>query len=139
MCLTRLLANILLYILEGICILIRAIKSQLDLKPYFYSQSAKVGGVGCVLGFIFAYNLFFVIATYFGIESDVPLRSYDNVLVITVFALCFFTLLFSLYVFCVLSGAVYFGIKLKKGHLSKQEFINIVFKGVYPQRWQKGL
>jgi hypothetical protein len=128
-----------LYILEGISILIRAIKSQLDLKPYFYSQSAKVGGVGCLLGFIFAYNLFFVIATHFGIESDVPLRSYDNVLVITVFALCVFSLLFSLYVFCVLSGAVYFGIKLKKGHLSKQEFINIVFKGVYPQRWQKGL
>ncbi len=92
-----------------------------------------------MLGFIFAYNLFFVIATYFGIESDVPLRSYDSVLVISVFALCFFTLLLSLYIFCVLSGAVYFGIKLKKGHLSKQEYINIVFKGVYPKHWQKGL
>jgi hypothetical protein len=87
-----------------------------------------------VLGFVVAYNLFFVIAAYFGIESDAPLRSYGHVLVITVFTLCFFTLLF-----CVLSGAVYFGIKLKKGHLSKQEFINIVLKGVYPQRWQKGL
>lgn len=54
-----------------------------------------------MLGFIFAYNLFFVIATHFGIESDVPLRSYDNVLVISVFALCFFTLLFSLYKLCV--------------------------------------
>jgi hypothetical protein len=128
-----------LYILEGFSILIRAIESQLNLKPYFYSQSAKVGGVGCLLGFIFAYNLFFVIATHFGIEPDGPLGSYDNILVITVFALCFFALLLSLYVFCVLSGAVYFGIKLKKGHLSKQEFINIVFKGVYPQRWQKGL
>lgn len=128
-----------LYILEDISILIRAIKSQLDLKPYFYSQSAKVGGVGCVLGFVVAYNLFFVIAAYFGIESDAPLRSYGHVLVITVFTLCFFTLLLSLYIFCVLSGAVYFGIKLKKGHLSKQEFINIVLKGVYPQRWQKGL
>lgn len=92
-----------------------------------------------MLGFIFAYNLFFVIATHFGIESDVPLRNYDSVLVISVFALCFFTLLVSLYIFCVLSGAVYFGIKLKKGHLSKQEYINIVFKGVYPKHWQKGL
>ena len=60
-------------------------------------------------------------------------------MVFCVFALCFFTLLLSLYIFCVLSGAVYFGIKLKKGHLSKQEYINIVFKGVYPKHWQKGL
>jgi hypothetical protein len=91
-----------------------------------------------LLGFIFAYNLFFAIATDFGIESDVPLRSYDNVLVMTVFALCFFTLLFSLYIFCLLTGAVYFGIKLKKGHLSKQEFINVVFKGIYPSVGKKG-
>jgi hypothetical protein len=125
--------------LESTSILIRAIKSQLNLKPYFYSQTTKVGAVGCMLGFIFAYNLFFVIVTQFGIDPDALLRSYDNALVMIVFALCFLTLLFSLYIFCILSGAVYFGIKLKKGHLSKQEFINIVFKGVYPQRWQKGL
>jgi hypothetical protein len=129
----------MLFILEGVSILIRAIKSQLNLKPYFYSQSAKVVGVGCVLGFIVAYKLWFVIAALFDIDSAVPIRSYDSVLVITVFALCLITLIFSLYIFCVLSGAVYFGIKLKKGHLSKQEFINIVFKGVYPQHWQKGL
>jgi hypothetical protein len=128
-----------LYILEGVIILIRAIKSQLTLKPYFYSQAAKVGGVGCVLGFIVAYNLWFVIGALFDIDSTVPIRSYDSVLVMTVFALCLITLLFSLYIFCLLSGAVYFGIKLKKGHLSKQEFINIVFKGVYPKHWQKGL
>ena len=92
-----------------------------------------------MLGLPVAYYLFFVIAALFGIDSDVPLRSYDSVLVMTVFALCFFTLLFSLYIFTLLSGAVYFGIKLKKGHLNKQEFINIVFKGVYPQHWQKRL
>jgi hypothetical protein len=119
--------------------LIRAIKSQLNLKPYFYSQSVKVGGVGCVLGCVAAYNLCFMIAGYFGIDSDVPLSSYDSVLVMTTFALCFITLLLSLYICCLLSAAVYFGIKLKKGHLSKQEFINIVFKGIYPQHWQKGL
>ncbi len=119
--------------------LIRAINSQKNLKPYFYSQSAKVGGVGCVAGFAVAYPLFFIIISRFGIEPDIPLRNYDGGTVLLVFGLCFLLLCLSLYAFCALSAFIFFGIKFKQGHLSKQELINIVFKGIYPTRWQRGL
>jgi hypothetical protein len=83
--------------------------------------------------------LFFVIASSFGIEANVPIRSYSGSIVLAAFALCILVLAVSLYIFCLLSGAVYYGFKLKKELISKGEFINIVFKGVYPVRWQKGL
>ncbi|MBT0588187.1 hypothetical protein [Alteromonas oceanisediminis] len=119
--------------------LIRAINSQRKLKPYFYSQSAKVGGVGCLVGFSAAYPLFFVIASSFGIESDIQIRSYDGGTVFAVFTLCFLILCLSLYAFCALFALIFYGIKFKKGHIDKQELINIVFKGIYPKRWQRGL
>jgi hypothetical protein len=119
-------------------VLIRAINSQRKLKPYFYSQSAKVGGVGCLVGFLVAYPFFFVIASSFGIESDIPIRSYDGVTVLLMFTLCFLLLCVSLYSFCALFAFIFYGFKFKKGHINKQELVNIVFKGVYPQRWQRG-
>ncbi|WP_310736220.1 MULTISPECIES: hypothetical protein [unclassified Pseudoalteromonas] len=99
----------------------------------------KVGSVGCTLGIIIAYNLFFVIASSLGIEADVPIRSYSGGLMSAAFALCILALAVSLYIFCLVSGAIYYGFKLKKELISKDEFMNIVFKGVYPTRWQKRL
>ena len=109
----------------------------MNLKPYFYSQSAKVGGAGCLVGLIVAYNLFFVIVSYFGLDPNVPVRSYDDKTVFTVFALGIFTLSISLYLFVVLFASIYYGFKLRKGHINKDEYISIVFKGLYPNRWQK--
>ena len=120
-------------------VLIRAINSQRRLKPYFYSQSAKVGGVGCLFGFAVAYPLFFFIASSFGIESDIPIRSYDADTVLAVFTLCFLILCLSLYTFCALFAFIYYGIKCKKGYIDREELVNIVFKGIYPKRWQRGL
>ncbi|MCW8108979.1 hypothetical protein OPS25_10785 [Alteromonas ponticola] len=119
-------------------ILIRAINSQRKLKPYFYSRSAKVGGVGCLLGFVVAYPVFFAIAAFFGVDSNTPLRQYDTGTILLLFSLCIFTLALSLYFFCALSSFVYYGIKYKKKVISKNEFFNIVFKGLYPERWQRG-
>ena len=119
--------------------LIQAINSQRRLKPYFYSQSAKVGGIGCLLGLSTAYPLFFIIASSFGIESDIPIRSYDVVTVSVMFTVCFLILCLSLYAFCALTAFIYYGIKCKKGHIDRQELNNIVFKGIYPKRWQRGL
>ncbi len=119
--------------------LIRAINSQRKLKPYFYSQSVKVGGVGCLFGIAAAYPLFFVVTSSFGIESDIPIRSYDGDTVLVLFTLCFLILCLSLYTFCALFACFYYGIKCKKGYIDRQELINIVFKGIYPKRWQRGL
>ncbi len=118
---------------------IRAIKSQLNLKPYFYAQSAKVGAAGCILGGVVSYNLWFMIAAWFGLDVNTPLRSYESSTIWTVFALCFLCLLLSLYIFCVLIGAMYYRTKLKNGHLNREEYKDIVFRGIYPKRWQKGL
>ncbi|AXR08421.1 hypothetical protein D0Y50_06675 [Salinimonas sediminis] len=117
----------------------RAIKSQRRLKPYFYSQSAKVGGVGCLFGFAVAYPLFFVIASSFGLESDIPIRSYDGYTVLVVFIFCFLILCLSLFTFCALFAFIYYGIKCKKGYIDREKLINIVFKGIYPKRWQRRL
>ena len=119
--------------------LIRAINSQRKLKPYFYSQSAKIGGFGCLIGFSVAYPLFFAIASSFGIQSDVPIRSYDGGTVLMMFTVCLLVLCFSLYAFCALFAFIFYGMKFKKGHIDKQELINIAFKGIYPKRWQRGL
>ncbi|MEJ2762399.1 hypothetical protein VV869_00125 [Photobacterium sp. MCCC 1A19761] len=118
---------------------IRGIQSQLNLKPHFYAESAKVGGVGCLLGSSLAYYLCSFIASYFGISADVPIRSYDGIVVLKMFSLCFLVLVLCLYVFCALSAFVYYGFKFKKGLINKQELINIVFKSLYPERWQNGL
>lgn len=120
-------------------VLIRAINSQRRLKPYFYSQSTKVGGAGCLVGFAVAYPLFFFITSSFVIESDIPIRSYDGGAVLIVFTLCILILCLSLYTFCALFAFTYYGNKCKKGDIEKEELINIVFKGIYPKRWQRRL
>jgi hypothetical protein len=89
------------------------------------------------VGLIVAYNLFFVIGAYFGLDPNVPIRSYDDKMVFTVFALGLLTLSISLYLFSALSASIYYGFKFSKGHINKDEYINIVFKGLYPSRWQK--
>ena len=122
---------------EGSAILIKGIKSQLNLKPHFYSESARVGGVGCILGGGLAFSLFPFISSYFGIASDVPVRQYDQTVVLIMFACWFLTLVMFLYVFCSMSAFIYYGIKYKKGVISKEELINIAFKSLYPKRWQK--
>ncbi|EHR39381.1 hypothetical protein AGRI_01795 [Alishewanella agri BL06] len=118
--------------------MIRAIKSQLNLKPHFYAESARVGGFGCILGGVLAFYLFQYISSFFGIATDIPIRQYDQTIVMFMFASCLLTLIFCLYIFCVLSAFIYYGIKCQKGLISKDEFINIAFKGIYPKRWQKG-
>ncbi|RZM80368.1 hypothetical protein C3B51_12475 [Pseudoalteromonas rubra] len=123
----------------GIGILIRGIRSQLNLKPHFYAESTKVGGVGCLLGGSLAFYLMFVINSYFGIESDVPMRQYEQSVIVVLFVSYFITLLVCLYVFCALTALLYYRNKYKKGYITKSELKDIAFKSLYPQRWQKGL
>jgi hypothetical protein len=91
------------------------------------------------VGLVVAYNLFFVIVAYFGLDPNIPVRSYDDKTVFTVFALGILTLTISLYLFSALSASIYYGFKLRKGHINKDEYINIIFRGLYPSRWQKHL
>lgn len=58
-------------------IFIRALRSELNLKPYFRAQSKKVGAVGCTLGIPHAYFLMYEQSRLFGIEDNVPIRQYD--------------------------------------------------------------
>ncbi|MCL1125878.1 hypothetical protein [Shewanella surugensis] len=128
-----------LHIFRSTDILVRGIQSQLNLKPHFYSESAKVGALGCILGGSLAFYLFSLISSFFGVASDVPIREYEQTVIIGLFSSCLLTLLVCLYFFCAISALVYYGTKYKKGYISKEELINIAFKSLYPQRWQNGL
>ncbi|UFN68401.1 hypothetical protein LN249_08585 [Vibrio alginolyticus] len=119
--------------------LVRGIQSQLNLKPHFYSEAAKVGALGCILGGSLAFYLFSFISSFFGVEMDVPGREYEQTVIIGLFISCLVTLFVYLYVFCALSALVYYSTKYKKGYISKEELKNIAFKSLYPQRWQKGV
>jgi len=118
--------------------MIRALKSQLNLKPHLYNESAKVGCFGCLIGGIATFYISWFLSFYFGIEADVPLQSYDQTVVISFFACCIIVLILCLYAFCALSAFAYYGLKFKRGSISKDELVNISFKGIYPKRWQKG-
>lgn len=128
-----------LYILKELAILIRAINSQRKLKPYFYSQSVKVGSVGCILALAAIYPVFFLVASALGIEASTPLSNYKQSTVLIALGFCFVALLLSTYIFCALSAFVYYGFKFKQGSIDKKELLNIVFRGIYPKRWQRGL
>lgn len=84
--------------------------------PHFYSESAKVGGVGCLIGGGLAFYLFSFISTYFGVASDVPIREYDQTIVIALLSSCLLTLIMCLYVFCAVTAFIYYRTKFKKGY-----------------------
>ncbi len=117
--------------------MIRAFKSQWNLTPHFYNESARVGFFGCLTGGTATFYISWFLSFYFGIEADVPLHSYEKIVVISFVACCIIALILCLYVFCSLSSFVYYGLKYTNSDLSKEELINIAFKGLYPQRWQK--
>ena len=119
--------------------LIRAIKSQLNLKPYFYKQASIVGGAGCILGFIAVYPVFFIIAGFFGIDANTPIRSYDGSTVLLMFIVCIVAMCAFLYSFCSLCAFLFYGVKYKKGVITKGELFDIALKGLYPKRWQREL
>lgn len=119
--------------------MVRGIKSQLNLKPHFYAESARVGFVGCLLGGGFTIYFMFVISSCFGVESDVPIRQYELTVKVALFVSFLFILLVCLYVFCALTALLYYRAKYKKGYITKSELKDIAFKSLYPQRWQKEL
>ena len=106
--------------------LIKAIKSQLNLKPYFYEKSAKVGITGCILGGVIAYLLFVKALPVFGVNLETPLREYSDQVVYSVFG---FGIL-------LLICCIYFSM-VKSGNLDSEEYFNIVFKSQYPTHWQR--
>lgn len=118
--------------------MIRAFKSQLNLKPHFYNESAKVGGVGCLIGGTATFYISWFLSFYFGIEFNAPLQNYDRIVVVSFFVCSIIVLILCLYVFCSISAFAYYGLKFKSGFISKDELLNIAFKGIYPTRWQKG-
>ena len=126
-----------LCILKYVVILIKAIKSQLNLKPYFYSKSQGVGTVGCIIGGISAYLLFTSLVPSFGINLDTPIRQYDDVIIYSVFAFGFVLVFLCLYLSCSFCSAIYFYRMYRSSAISKNEYLDIVLKGLYPRRWQK--
>ncbi|MCF6435852.1 hypothetical protein [Pseudoalteromonas sp. MMG022] len=117
--------------------LIRALRSQFNLKPHFYAKSFKVGVIGCLLGIYPAYYLMLGFAAYLGVDNDVPLQHYEQTAIMAFFICCLSILTVCAYVFCVLTALLYYGTKYKKGYISKSELIDIAFKGLYPQHWLK--
>ncbi|GAA0656618.1 hypothetical protein [Rheinheimera tangshanensis] len=118
-------------------ILIKAIKSQLNLKPYFYDKAAKVGSTGCILGGFLAYILFMKALPVFGIDLKVPLKEYSDQLVFSIFGFGLVLLLVCLYLLCSLCAALYFFPMLKRRELEPEDYKSIVFKSIYPVHWQK--
>jgi len=117
--------------------LIKAIKSQLNLKPYFYEKSAKVGITGCILGGVIAYLLFVKALPVFGVNLETPLREYSDQVVYSVFGFGILLLICCIYLTCSLCAAVYFFSMVKSGNLDSEEYFNIVFKSQYPTHWQR--
>lgn len=117
--------------------MIRAFKSQWNLLPHFYKESARVGYFGCLMGSAATLYIAWLLSFYFGIEADIPLHTYEKTVVISFFTCCVIVFILCLYVFCSLSSFVYYGLKYTKSDLSKEELIKITFKGLYPKRWQK--
>jgi fructose-specific phosphotransferase system IIC component len=126
-----------LYTLEEVFILIKGIKSQLNLKPYFYEKSAKAGTSGAIFGGFLAYLLVLNTVPLFGIDLGIPLNEYSDVLVYSVFAFGIAVLVTCLYLCCALSSALYFLPTLRNGGIKPEEYKDIVFKSLYPSRWQK--
>lgn len=107
---------------------IRAIKSQRRLKIHFLVEAAKLGAASYVVGFVLAGILHFGIVRSFGIfDAETGLLD---------FALFMVTVLICLYLAGALLAAIYYGRKLQRGHLSREEYINIAVKGIYPKHWQ---
>lgn len=97
-----------------------------------------MGVAGCALALPTWYYLIHVLSPFLGIEDNLPIRQHDTTIQIMFFASLIITLALCLYVFGILSALIYFGVKYKKGHLSKKELFNIAFKFLYPERWQNG-
>ncbi len=130
--------NWALYTLREIGILGRAIRSQMNLKPYFYKKSSKVGTYGSVVGFFITYLVFFKYLDVVGIDINEPLRNSDFVSNLKLLAFAIFLLIFFLYTSCSFFAALYFRRSYLKKHISRYEYLNIVFKSTYPDHWQKG-
>lgn len=107
---------------------IRAIKSQRRLKIHFLVEAAKLGAVSYVVGFILAAILHFAVVRSFGF--------YTAETGFLDFALFMVTVLICLYFAGAVLAAIYYRRNLQRGYLSRDEYIDIVIKGIYPKRWQ---
>ncbi len=76
--------------------MIRAFKSQWNLMPHFYNESAWVGFFGCLTGGAVTFYISWFLSFYFGIEADVPLHNYEQTVVISFFACCIIVLILCL-------------------------------------------
>lgn len=122
---------------KGSNILIRAFKSQYNLKPYHYRESYWLSIVCSVIVLPIAYYLCSFVFMAFEIESNVPLRQYDQVTVFACLTICLITISLCLYIGWVLSSTLFYGRKFRKGDITKAELTDITYKGHYPERWQK--
>ncbi|GHB76206.1 hypothetical protein GCM10008107_27090 [Psychrosphaera saromensis] len=84
-----------------------------------------------------AYYLCSFVFVAFEIESDVPLRQYDQLIVITCLIICLVIVAICLYIGWVLSSKLFYGRKFKNGEITKAELTDITYKGHYPKKWQK--
>ncbi len=91
------------------------------------------------MGGIAAFNLLFEIAKILGIPMDEPGRNFDGFLVFLGFMSAFLVLVLCLYFSCFITSLAYFWRAFKRGNITADEYLDICFKGLYPQKWQRGL
>lgn len=96
-----------------------------------------MGGVGCVFGGVAWYYLFFYLIHLSGFDANTPVREYSGDIALALLFLAFLLLTVLLYVFCVIASLVFWGFTFKAGSISREELINLCFKGVYPDRWYR--
>ena len=126
-----------LYIQKAAIILIRAFKSQFNLKPDYYKESHRLSIAVSVLFLSLSFYLCTFIFKFFGIETDISLRQYDQVAVFKCLLGCLITIAFCLYIGWVFLSMLFYGNKYRKGLITKSELNDITFKGHFPMRWQK--
>ncbi len=128
----------MLYTLSENEFLINAIRSQKNLKPYFYRKAAKVGTYGSIVGFFLAYIMFFRVLSFFDIDINQPIRGDDLSSNLQFLVFGAILVVVSLYMSCAFFAAIYFMRSRNKGHISRDEYLAIIFKSTYPSHWQKG-
>jgi len=123
--------------LESFDIFIQAIRNQLNLKPSYYKEVSYVAGFGCFLGILIFFFGYAYALNYFGIETDVPVRQMDTLIIISVFGISIIGLTITSYFCASVTSFLYYTIKASNYSLNYNQVIDISFKCKYPMAWYK--
>lgn len=117
--------------------IIQAIKNQLKLRPQYYREVSIVSGVGCLIGMAIFYPMAGAVFEYFEINTDVPIRKMDSILVATIFIASIFGFAIILTICSIAMSFAYFSLYCIGGSLSIEQVKSMTLRGRYPQHWYK--